>query len=216
MSSYVHFTRSRLTDEEQAECDRVAGLAEQLHRFLMRRSADIDAVHVHNARSGAVQSIVSELLLDLLGFEEEAVIPRAYGLVTSARPDFYFELGPGRGVIAEVERGGTTTNNHDLKDMWKAHISPYAHHLFLVVPMANWRADGTAREKPFTAVARRVGAFFGDPRREVDVLSVHLFGYGGTGLPPQPDIDRRTEMEAITVEVVREDAVAADALAHPS
>jgi hypothetical protein len=89
-----------------------------------------------------------------------------------------YSLGDGRGVIAEVERGGTTTNNHDLKDLWKAHIAPDAQHLFLIVPNANWRAAGTARERPFALVQRRLGAFFGNPRREIDVLSLHVFGYG--------------------------------------
>jgi hypothetical protein len=36
---------------------------------------------------------------------------------------------------------------------------------------------GAVRERPFVKVVRRMGAFFGDPRREVDVLSVHVFGY---------------------------------------
>ena len=88
-----------------------------------------------------------------------------------------FFLWPGRGVIAEVERGGTNTNNHDLKDLWKAHLSPDSHHLFLIVPWNNWKADGSARERPFQVVARRIGAFFGDPRREIDVLSAHIFAY---------------------------------------
>jgi hypothetical protein len=80
-------------------------------------------------------------------------------------------------AIAEVERGGTTNNNHALKDMWKAHLAPDAHHLFLIVPMINWKENGSPRERPFTRVASRIGAFFGDPRREVDVLSAHIFGY---------------------------------------
>lgn len=58
------------------------------------------------------------------------------------------------------------------------HIAADAHHLFLVVPMANWRADGAARERPFRRVSGRIAAFFGEPRREVDVLSAHVFGYG--------------------------------------
>ena len=99
------------------------------------------------------------------------------GLVTQARPDFFFELTEGRGIIAEVERGGTTTNNHDLKDLWKAHVAPDAQHLFLIVPRNNWKEDGSPRERPFQIVARRLGAFFGDPRREIDVLSVHVFAY---------------------------------------
>jgi len=97
--------------------------------------------------------------------------------VTRARPDFVFRLGAERGVIAEVERGGTTTNNHDLKDLWKTHVAQDAQHLFLIVPNNNWREDGRPREKPIPLVSRRLGAFFGDPRREIDVISVHVFGY---------------------------------------
>lgn len=70
--------------------------------------------------------------------------------------------------------------NHDLKDFWKTHIAPDAQHLFLIVPHANWNLAGTAREKPFARVVRRLSAFFGDARREVDVLSAHIFGYGKT------------------------------------
>ncbi len=83
-------------------------------------------------------------------------------------------------MLAEVERGGTTTNNHDLKDFWKTHIAPDAQHLFLIVPHANWNLAGGAREKPYVRVVRRLSAFFGDSRREVDVLSAHIFGYGKT------------------------------------
>jgi hypothetical protein len=52
-----------------------------------------------------------------------------------------------------------------------------------VVPNANWNAGGGAREKPFQRVSRRLAAFFGDARREVDVLSAHVFGYGQASLP---------------------------------
>ena len=34
--------------------------------------------------------------------------------------------------------------------------------------------------KPFVRVVHRFQSFFGDPRREVDVASCHVFGYGGT------------------------------------
>ena len=157
-------------------------LAQRLVQHLREVRSAISLVHVHRAQSSAVQSIVAELLRDRLGFREEVVLTPQHGFVTSARPDFYKALAPGRGVLAEVERGGTTTNNHDLKDMWKTHIAPDAQHLFLVVPLANWNVRGQAREKPFLRVARRLGAFFGDERREVDVLSVHVFGYGALAL----------------------------------
>lgn len=63
----------------------------------------------------------------------------------AARLDFVLRLGPNRGILAEVERGGTV-NNHDLKDVWKAHIGLDAQHLFLVVPNSSLRKDGPPRE----------------------------------------------------------------------
>jgi hypothetical protein len=130
---------------------------------IVATSDEIAAIHIHGARSKSIQDHFSLLLRSELGFGEEVVLTPQTGFVTQARPDFFFRLGPGRGIIAEVERGGATTNNHDLKDLWKAHISPDSHHLFLIVPQSNWKADGSARERPFQIVARRLGAFFGDP-----------------------------------------------------
>jgi hypothetical protein len=175
--SYARFVRSDVSvaDAEVADVDR---LAQRLIEHLSDRADDIDAHHVHGAQSSAIQTIVSELLETRLGFTQEVVITPEEGLVTQARPDFYFSLSAGRGVLAEVERGGTVNNNHDLKDMWKAHVSPNAQHLFLIIPRSNWKQDGSAREKPFMRVRHRIGAFFGDPRREIDVCSAHVFGYG--------------------------------------
>lgn len=179
---YERFVRSTLTPGELDELHVVDRLAQDLHRHLSAQADRISEVHIHRASSTAVQSIVSELLQERLGFSEEVVLRPESGFVTQARPDFFFALGEGRGILAEVERGGTTTNNHDLKDMWKAHIAADAHHLFLVVPHANWAENGRARERPFLRVSRRLGAFFGTPRREVDVVSAHVFGYGGDEL----------------------------------
>jgi hypothetical protein len=163
---------------QDPELTRVDALAQQLLGHLERSQADIDASHVHGAPSKDIQAIVSRLLREELRFGEEVVITPDDGLVTGARPDFFYRLSERRGVLAEVERGGTVNNNHDLKDLWKAHVSPDAQHLFLVVPLANWKSDGSAREKPFVRVRHRIGAFFGEPRREIDVCSAHVFGYG--------------------------------------
>ena len=100
------------------------------------------------------------------------------GFLTAARPDFFYRLSEKRGILAEVERGGTVNNNHDLKDLWKAHIAPDAQHLFLIVPNANWTSTGAVRERPFLRVTKRLAAFFGDRRREIDVVSLHVFSYG--------------------------------------
>lgn len=175
---HARFVRSRLDDAETAELVRVDALALELAAHLAKHAPQIDLVHVHRAQSSAVQSIVATMLREHLGFREEVVLTPQDGFVTRARPDFVYVLGPGRGIIAEVERGGTTTNNHDLKDLWKAHVAADAQHLFLVVPNANWNEAGTAREHPYAHVLTRLGSFFGTPRREIDVLSLHVFGYG--------------------------------------
>ena len=178
---HARFERSTLSHAERVELDRVDALADQLAEHLGSQSPQIDLVHIHRAQSSAVQSIVASMLREHLGFREEVVLTPQDGFVTHARPDFVYSLGAGRGIIAEVERGGTTTNNHDLKDLWKTHIARDAQHLFLVVPNANWNEAGTAREHPYNRVLTRLGSFFGDPRREIDVVSLHVFGYGRDG-----------------------------------
>ena len=186
---YTRFLRSSCTPEEHLELARVDSLATQVLAHLEQSTSAIDLVHVHGAQSKAVQDIVAELLESRLAFEQEFVLTPDDGLVTAPRPDFYYRLSPERGILAEVERGGTTLNNHDLKDMWKAHIAPRAHHLFLIVPNANWNGAGGVRERPFARVRTRLAAFFGDPRREVDVLSLHLFGYGTDVSHPAPQVE---------------------------
>lgn len=173
----MRYVRSDIGPEQTEELSRVDDLAARLRSHISATAAEIARIHVHGAASKSVQDHFALLLRAELGFTEEVVLTPQDGFVTQARPDFFFGLGEGRGIIAEVERGGTTTNNHDLKDLWKAHLSPDSHHLFLIVPWNNWKADGSAREKPFHIVQRRIGAFFGDPRREVDLLSAHIFAY---------------------------------------
>lgn len=105
------------------------------------------------------------------------VLTPDHGLTTRARPDFYFPLSGTSGVPAEVEHGGTTANNPDLKDLWKAHVAVNANHPFFVVPNELFNEAGGVREKPYPKVVRRMGAFFTSQRSHVDVLSVHIFGY---------------------------------------
>jgi hypothetical protein len=174
---YTRHVKAAPSGDEAEEIDRVDALARRLTDHITETAVTIATLHIHGAKSRAIQDHFSLLLTGQLGFSEEVVLTPQDGLVTQARPDFYFDLGVRRGILAEVERGGTTTNNHDLKDLWKAHVAPDAHHLFLIVPANNWRADGSPRERPFPLVSRRLGAFFGDERREIDVLSVHVFGY---------------------------------------
>jgi hypothetical protein len=177
VDSYVRHKKAVLSPEQISELAVVDALAERLLAHIRATDEEIATLHIHGAQSRSIQDHFATLLCLELGFGEEVVLTPQLGFVTQARPDFFFHIGEGRGIIAEVERGGTITNNHDLKDLWKAHVAPDAHHLFLIVPRNNWKADGSPRERPFQVVSRRLGAFFGDPRREIDVLSVHVFAY---------------------------------------
>ncbi|MEJ5914522.1 hypothetical protein [Pseudokineococcus sp. 1T1Z-3] len=177
-TAYRRYVRHRLTSAEQAELIEVDAIAEGLVHHLDEESDAIDAAHVFGAGSMSIQTIVGELLRHQVGFREEVVLTPEDGFVTRARPDFFYDLGRGRGILAEVERGGAVNNNHDLKDVWKAHIAPDAQHLFLIVPQQNTTQSGQGRERPFLRASGRISAFFGDIRREVDILSAHVFGYG--------------------------------------
>ena len=95
--------------------------------------------------------------------------------VSGIRPDYYKHL-EGGGILFEVERGKTIANNMDLLDVWKTHICPSAKHLFLMVPRI--RVTGSHQEqKIFQSVEKRIGTFFGEEARDIDVETVHLFGY---------------------------------------
>lgn len=137
MDGYRRHVKAVIPPEHSQEVGEVDALAELLRSHIHATSAEIAAIHVHGAKSLAVQAHFAKLLRLELGVGEEVVLTPQSGFVTQARPDFFFRLGLERGVIAEVERGGTTTNNPDLKDLWKAHLSPDSQHLFLIVPWNN-------------------------------------------------------------------------------
>jgi hypothetical protein len=174
---YAFHARPPADAAEADEIARVRELARQLRRHLETEAETIAALHIHGAQSSAIQRTVGSLLEQRLAFVSEVILTPDEGLVTQARPDFYLRLSESTGVIAEVERGGTTANNHDLKDLWKTHVAVDANHLFLVVPNELFNEAGAVRERPFPKVVRRMGAFFTSKRRFVDVLSVHVFGY---------------------------------------
>lgn len=174
---YTRLIRSVTTPAEDAEMVEVDKLATALEAHIEAHEERINRVHIFRAQSSALEEVIAELLDDL-SFQRQVILTPQDGFVTRARPDFVHMLTPGRGIIAEVERGGTTTNNHDIKDLWKTHIALDAQHLFLIVPMANIKENGGIRERPYPRVVSRLSAFFGDPRREIDVLSAHIFGYG--------------------------------------
>jgi hypothetical protein len=96
------------------------------------------------------------------------------GYPVALRPDWFRPIGQ-TGILLEVERGKTVTNNMDLLDLWKCHICREADHLFLVVPLLVQRRSGT--ESVYKRVVTRLGTFFASGN-ETNVRSLAVFGYG--------------------------------------
>ncbi len=109
-----------------------------------------------------------------LGFTSEAK-----GLFTeyrnNLRPDYFRKVGD-NGIILEVERGKTTTNNMDLLDFWKCHLCHHADYLFLMVPQALKHNATMTPKREYNSVVKRLETFF-MPGNATNVRAVHIFGY---------------------------------------
>ena len=131
------------------------------------------AANLPGMSSAMVQATFLPFATDL-GFTSEAK-----GLFTeyknNLRPD-YFRPVSGNGIILEVERGKTTTNNMDLLDFWKCHLCQHADYLFLMVPQALKHNDTMTPKKEYNAVVKRLETFF-MPGNWTNVRAVHIFGY---------------------------------------
>lgn len=91
------------------------------------------------------------------------------------RPD-YFRPVEGSGILLEVERGKTTTNNMDLLDFWKCHLCRHADYLFLMVPQALKHNPTMTPKREYKSVVKRLDTFF-KPGNATNVRAVHIFGY---------------------------------------
>ena len=153
----------------------VEAIALQLLQFMNAVDVQerIAAVHQFGASSRMVQDAI------LPGARTLGFAPEKTGLfqdyqVAALRPDYYLRVGQS-GILLEVERGKTTTNNMDLLDLWKCHLCHHADYLFLLVPQARPSANGTVI-RHFKQVQKRLGTFF-IPINYVNVDAVFLYGY---------------------------------------
>ncbi len=151
------------------------GIAEEFRQYLQQPEIQqqIRERHVLGASSMSIQELVLRKALEL-GFEDEKMGLFANYGVPGLRPDYYCRVG-NTGILLEVERGKTTSNNMDLLDLWKCHICEHAEYLFLLVPQARPSANGTVL-RHFRYVQKRLAVFF-EPKNYVNVNAVHLFGY---------------------------------------
>ena len=159
-----------------AELKTVQGIAHRLLEELNRQEV-LEAIDAAD-RPGVSSAVVQNAFLKhaaALGFASEKKGLFA-GYDTSAlRPDYYLQVGRS-GILLEVERGKTTTNNMDLLDFWKCHICEHAHYLFLMVPKALRHNPGMTPKKEFASVKRRLQVFF-EPENYTNVRALFVFGY---------------------------------------
>jgi hypothetical protein len=160
------------TDEFSA----VRGVAD---RLLDRLNAPdslerIAAANQPGQSSAMVQAAFRDAATEL-GFRSEAVGLFGGYENRALRPDYFLPLGD-TGILMEVERGKTTTNNMDLLDFWKCHLCEHAHYLFLLVPQELRHNPTMTPKKEYAAVVKRLGSFF-VPRNRTNVRAVFIFGY---------------------------------------
>jgi hypothetical protein len=174
------------TPKQSADIAEVDGIAAEFHAALVSVSNEIESVHRWRAKSDDIQSLFFPWLCERFKVSLESVEGFEGTTTSRNRPDaqIWLDEAGTRRVLVEVERGGTVTNNHDLKDLWKAHLSPLTQHLFLVVPNSIEDERGNPRsDQAFLRCSARLQSFFINRRTEVDVWSVHLFGYGPSPAP---------------------------------
>ena len=125
--------------------------------------------------SSALVQATFEPFTDHLGFVSEAKGLFAEYETSALRPDYFLPL-ESTGILLEVERGKTTTNNMDLLDLWKCHICTHAHYLFLLVPQALFHNTAMSPKKEYNSVVKRLASFF-MVGNETNVRGLHVFGY---------------------------------------
>lgn len=158
-----------------SECDEAYSIALALRRALEEEPARSLLLGANQPRSAshAVQDAILPAAT-ALGFRSE-VRGLFQSSIPGLRPDFYRPLGSS-GILLEVERGKTTTNNMDLVDFWKCHICEVAHYLILFVPLELKHNPKMSPKREFKSVRRRLGPLF-DARNATNVRALFLFGY---------------------------------------
>lgn len=160
---------------ETAEHAQILDLSDRLLAHLNTADARglMAAANMPGMSSAEVQASFLPFALDA-GFTSEAK-----GLFDEyenrLRPDYFRAVGE-NGVLLEVERGKTTTNNMDLLDLWKTHLCRHADYLFLMVPQALRHNETMRPKKEYQSVVKRLATFF-MPGNEINVRAVHIFGY---------------------------------------
>lgn len=168
----IQFVKTGLSESDQREVEHARVIAVEIEKRLKSQLFKIKKLTEQSASSVKIEGVIWPVL-EAYKFEKQLVLDDDMIFVKPV-PDFLL-CDPG--IIVEVEGGGTITNNHDLKDLWKCHLTDKAKHLILVVPRCNYTKNNKEREKPFERCEKRIKVFFDRTEKYIDVLSVHLVPY---------------------------------------
>ena len=157
--------------QEISDIEEVNQIANKLKEYLETESVlkALKSLNVKHTGSLEIQNVFIEFAKQL-GFESEKKGLFKDYKTPRLRPDYFKKLNNG-GILLEVERGKTITNNMDLLDLWKCHICKDANHLFLIVPL-----NVSHTSNIFRNVCKRMDSFF-DKDNYTNVDSVTIFGY---------------------------------------
>jgi hypothetical protein len=162
--------------ENSSEFKSVEKTATELLDFfnLKETLKSLKSTHKVGATSGLIQAIILPKAQELGFISEKKELFKNYPS-SGLRPDYYKKLENGKGIIMEVERGKTTTNNMDMLDIWKCHICKEANYLFLIVPQIRQTKKGNST-KTFDNVVKRIQSFF-EKENYINIDAVFIFGY---------------------------------------
>lgn len=162
--------------EHSAEYETVKAISDRLLDHLNTPGA-LELMKAANApgTSSAIVQAAFEPFATELGFTNEAKGLFSEYQNRALRPDYYLPVGS-NGILLEVERGKTTTNNMDLLDLWKCHVCNHADYLFLMVPQELRHNLTMSPKREYNAVVKRMSSFFMSGNY-TNVRGLHVFGY---------------------------------------
>lgn len=161
------------TKQNKTELKEVFKISKKLEKFLNEKNTEkkLLKLNVKGVVSQKIQAVIEEFAIPQLGFSSEKEnLFRKYE-TNKLRPDLYKKIGKS-GILLEVEKGKTVTNNMDLLDLWKCHICTEANHLFLVIPIR----DEAKKLNIFNTVCKRMSSFF-VKENYLNINSLIIFGY---------------------------------------
>ena len=149
----------------------VLEIAREIENYLKNKEVyeRIKKANTKGTSSQIIQEIIEEIAKPLGFTDEKEGLFKKYSN-SGLRPDFYKKLGKS-GILMEVERGKTTTNNMDLLDIYKCHICEEASHLFLFVPI-----EVSHTKNIYKNVCKKVSNFF-IKKNYLNIDSLIVYGY---------------------------------------